>query len=97
VSERLEATIRGRVQGVGFRWFVVRHAKRLGLAGWVANAPDGSVGVVAEGSQVALDELLGLLREGPAGASVEAVDSRRSPASGSLRGFNARAGGHSGD
>lgn len=97
MSGRLEATVRGRVQGVGFRWFVVRNAHRLGLTGWVANAPDGSVAVVAEGSQPALDELLGLLREGPAGASVEAVDSRRSTATGSLRGFNVRAGGHAGD
>lgn len=93
---RLEARVRGIVQGVGFRWFVVRHANRLGLAGWVTNDADGGVSVVAEGSASAIDELLGLLREGPAGATVESVDGRRLPASG-LRGFGIRGGGHSGD
>ena len=96
-ASRLEATVRGRVQGVGFRWFVARHAARLGLVGWVANEPDGAVAVVAEGREAALTDLLGLLREGPAGASVEAVDSQLTPARGGLRGFNVRAAGHSGD
>ena len=94
---RLEATARGRVQGVGFRWFVTRHAARLGLAGWVANQPDGSVRVVAEGADGALAQLLTLLREGPAGASVEQLDEQWLVATGTLRGFGVRAGGHSGD
>jgi acylphosphatase len=94
---RLEATVRGRVQGVGYRWFVVRHAARLGLVGWVANEPGGNVAVVAEGSEAALRELLGLLREGPAGALVEAVDGHLLAASGGLRGFTVRAAGHAGD
>jgi acylphosphatase len=94
---RLEAVVRGRVQGVGFRWFVVRHAAQLGLGGWVANEPDGSVRVVAEGREERLDELLRLLRDGPAGASVAAVDEQRGAATGELRGFRVRAGSHSGD
>ena len=89
--------MRGRVQGVGFRWFVTRSAARLGLAGWVANQPDGSVRVVAEGPDGAMDQLVALLREGPAGASVEAVDEQWLVASGTLRGFGVRAGGHTGD
>ena len=56
-AERLEATVRGRVQGVGFRYFVVRRAMQLDLAGWVANAADGTVVCVAEGAPDALDTL----------------------------------------
>lgn len=81
--ERLTATVFGRVQGVGFRWWVRSVADRLGLRGWVMNAPDErSVELVAEGSPVALDELERLLREGPPGAEVDRVEAARSPASG---------------
>jgi acylphosphatase len=97
VIERLDATIHGQVQGVGFRWFVKRHATRLGLHGWVANQPGGSVRVVAEGSPQALHELAELLRRGPAGAAVSNVDERRSPAAGSFTAFDIRAGSHTGD
>jgi acylphosphatase len=97
VNERLDVTVRGSVQGVGFRWFVVRHAARLGLTGWTSNEPDGSVRVVAEGSTQALDELVARLKEGPGGASVETVDAQRSPAQGNLGSFTIKAGGHRGD
>jgi acylphosphatase len=94
---RLEATVRGRVQGVGFRWFVVRHARRLGIAGWTANEPDGSVSVVAEGTDDALRELLGHIRAGPPGAGVARLDERWLDATGTLADFRIRAGGHGGD
>lgn len=95
-TERLQARVRGVVQGVGFRWFVTRHARRLGLAGWVANEADGSVSVVAEGPPAAIAELLELLREGPAGASVVELEADRlAPAR--LSGFGVRAAGHTGD
>lgn len=97
MNERLEATVRGSVQGVGFRWFVVRNAARLGLSGWTANEADGTVRVVAEGPPTALDELLANLRKGPAGASVTSVDAQRTPAQGNLGSFDIRARGHSGD
>ena len=87
-AERLSATVVGRVQGVGFRWWVRSVADRLGLSGWVMNNPDErTVEVLAEGSVAALDEMERLLRQGPAGAVVERVDARRSPASGSYRRF----------
>ena len=97
MTERLEATVRGYVQGVGFRWFIVRRATQLGLGGWTSNEPDGTVRVVAEGSPAAIDELLAALRTGPSGASVEGVDANRLPAVGALRGFSIRSGGHPGD
>ncbi|MGA9308022.1 MAG: acylphosphatase [Candidatus Sulfotelmatobacter sp.] len=66
--------VRGRVQGVGFRWFVEREAHILGIAGWVRNNPDGGVEVLAQGTR---DQLSGLhlrLREGPRAARVDAVE-----------------------
>ena len=63
--ERLDASVRGRVQGVGYRLFALREAMASGLAGWVANEADGSVRVVAEGPRAGLDALLERLREGP--------------------------------
>lgn len=94
---RLEATVRGRVQGVGFRVYIRRRASSLGLDGWVANQPDGSVQVVAEGPETDLQELLGILERGPAGAVVEAVDVQRGEARGEQPGFGVRAGHHGGD
>jgi acylphosphatase len=87
-AERLSATVVGRVQGVGFRWWVRSCADRLGLTGWVMNAPDErSVELVAEGPTAALDQLERLLRQGPPGSAVDRVDAARSPASGSYGRF----------
>jgi len=94
---RLEATARGRVQGVGFRYFILRRGMELGLTGWVANEPDGSVRCVAEGPREGLDALLETMERGPAGALVERVNVRWGPATGTLRDFGIRAGGHRGD
>jgi acylphosphatase len=83
VHERLTATVVGRVQGVGFRWWVRSAADRLGLTGWVMNsAGERSVELVAEGPPAALDELERLLERGPPGAVVDRVEANRSPASG---------------
>ena len=71
---RLEARVTGRVQGVGYRYFVQAEAARLGLSGTVRNLPDGAVAVEAEGPRPALHELLGKLREGPPAARVRRVD-----------------------
>jgi acylphosphatase len=94
---RLEATVRGRVQGVGFRYFVVRRAMDLGIVGWVANDADGSVVLVAEGQPDALDALEAELRVGPIGAVVEAVDAVRMTGTGRHDRFRIRSGAHSGD
>lgn len=60
----------GRVQGVGFRWFVRREAQELGLAGRVRNLPDGTVEVEVAGDPERLDAFRGRLRQGPPGARV---------------------------
>ena len=70
---RIDVTVRGRVQGVGFRYFVRERGAELGLSGWVANEPDGSVRAVAEGRRPDLDRFLESLERGPAGALVERV------------------------
>ena len=66
--------VRGRVQGVGFRWFVLREAGRLGLEGYVQNLPDGSVEVVARGAREAVLQLEGALARGPVAARVDGVE-----------------------
>lgn len=96
-TARVEAVVRGRVQGVGFRVFVARRAAALALSGWVENESRGTVRVVAEGPEAALENLLAALRAGPPGARVEGVTVHRGPASGSLRGFDIRSGWHGGD
>jgi acylphosphatase len=65
--------VRGRVQGVGFRWFVEREAHMLGIAGWVRNNADGSVEVLALGSRDQLSGLRSRLRQGPRAARVDDV------------------------
>jgi acylphosphatase len=94
---RLEAVVRGRVQAVGFRYFVLREAARLGLSGWVANEADGSVRCVAEGTPADLAALLAALRRGPPAARVDRVVETWLDSTGSLDGFTVRSGGHSGD
>lgn len=71
---RFHAVVRGRVQGVGFRWFVREEARALDLAGWVANRRDGSVEVEAEGPVGAIEGLRGVLARGPESAVVEELE-----------------------
>ena len=76
---QLHVRVTGLVQGVGFRWFVRERARRLGLAGWVRNLPDGSVEVAAEGDPGQLELLHGELMKGPRGASVDGVEPVSTP------------------
>lgn len=65
--------VKGRVQGVGFRWFVHREASEIGLKGWVRNTEDGDVEVLVSGEQEELVELREALRKGPRGSRVDSV------------------------
>ena len=70
----------GMVQGVGFRWFVARHARSLGLTGYARNLPNGSVEVMVDGPAAAMPALERLLRTGPANAQVDRVERSTEPA-----------------
>ena len=94
---RLEAIVRGRVQGVGFRYYVLKRATELDLSGWVANDTDGSVRCVAEGPPERIDTLEEILRRGPIGSIVDEVSAVRMPAAGTFTSFSVRSGGHRGD
>ena len=69
----LHLLIKGRVQGVGFRWFVQREAAEIGLRGWVRNTTDGHVEIVAAGVEEDLNELKVAVRKGSRGSRVDAV------------------------
>lgn len=69
--KRAEFSITGRVQGVGFRYFVYRQASKLGLTGYTKNLYDGSVETVAEGHQSALDNLHQYIKKGPSMSRVD--------------------------
>ena len=91
MNERLYAEVRGRVQGVGFRWFVQAAAQRRELVGWTRNLADArTVEVVAEGPKPALEELLTELRRGPSGSRVERVTESWAPATGEFAAFEIR-------
>src|SRR4051812_21840642 len=69
-----QVTIRGRVQGVGFRYWTRRAATARGLEGWVRNRRDGSVEAVFSGPEETVADMIELCRRGPAGARVDKVD-----------------------
>jgi acylphosphatase len=90
LKNRIHATVRGRVQGVSFRYFVVEQAEKLALNGWVRNKWDGSVEVTAEGTRQNLESLLQALREGPPMARVTDVDFEWREFTGEFNGFQVR-------
>lgn len=77
----VQVRIRGRVQRVGFRWFVARAARELDVSGWVRNAEDGTVEVAVEGPAEQVEQLLAVLRRGPSQALVQAVEIDERPPS----------------
>ena len=72
--------VKGRVQGVGFRWYVLREASALGLRGWVRNTSDGHVEVLATGSETQLHGLLARLKDGSRGSRVDRIEQEERPA-----------------
>ena len=86
--ERLHGVVHGDVQGVGFRYFLMREARHLGLHGWVRNRDDGTVEFVAEGSRPDLERLRQTAERGPRMARVDKVDAQWSAAVGNLDRFD---------
>jgi acylphosphatase len=80
----LHVRVSGRVQGVGFRWFVREEARRLGVSGWVTNLRTGEVEVKAGGERSSLERLRLALQVGPPGAQVERVEDVDGEAAASL-------------
>ena len=79
--------VRGRVQGVGFRWFVEREAQTLGIAGWVRNRSDGTVEVLAQGSREQLFALRSKLQQGPRASRVDDVEEVESQVQHDMKSF----------
>ncbi|MBO0780865.1 MAG: acylphosphatase [Ktedonobacteraceae bacterium] len=88
--EEIQASVRGYVQGVGYRYFVIRKASELRLRGYARNMRDGSVEVVAQGEHAALEQLIALLNRGPAEAEVQDVQVAWRQATEVFSGFNVR-------
>lgn len=87
VNARLHVVVDGRVQGVGFRFFVIERALPLKITGWVRNTSEGQVEVLAEGEKQNLQQLLDALRTGPRAAYVTNVNFDWQPASGEFTRF----------
>lgn len=87
---RAHLFVRGYVQGVGFRWWMQRMARRLGVKGWVRNLLDGRVEAVIEGPRDRVEELIKLARRGPSSAWVEGMDVYWEPYKGEFDDFDIR-------
>ena len=74
--------IKGKVQGVFFRWWTQRQAEKLGLTGWVRNLPDGRVEAVFEGPTEKIEQMIERCKKGSAGAQIEKVEIEKRKASG---------------
>ena len=87
---RRRVSVSGRVQGVGFRYFVRSTAGRVGVSGFVRNMPDGTVQAEVQGNPEGVDRFLDAIREGPPGARVDQVDVNEVPAEKEKEGFEIR-------
>ncbi len=90
MSDQVRMVVRGRVQGVGFRYATIRRAGDLGVAGWVRNRSDGSVEIVAQGAGDALVALEEWCHRGPAAARVTEVSCTTEPAAEKFEAFESR-------
>jgi acylphosphatase len=89
-NQRLHAVVEGRVQGVGFRYFVLNKAQQLNITGWVRNTANGDVEVIAEGVREELDELLTALHNGPRSAFVTNIQESWETSKGEFHNFGVR-------
>jgi len=87
---RARAEVRGVVQGVGFRYFVLGEARQRGLTGFTRNRPDGTVDVLVEGESGLVEEFLSCLRIGPPASRVSALQVERQPHTGEFATFEVR-------
>lgn len=90
MKETRQIRIHGKVQGVGFRFFATRVARRLGLKGWIQNLRDGSVEAAVEGEAKAIDEWIEELKEGPRYAEVSRIDQERKEYGGRFGDFDVK-------
>jgi acylphosphatase len=90
MKEQRHIRIHGKVQGVGYRFFATRVARRLGLKGWIQNMRDSSVEAVIEGEAAAIDEWIEEIREGPRYAEVTKIDQESKEFSGRLADFDVK-------
>lgn len=90
MKQQRHIRVHGKVQGVGFRFFATRVARRLGLKGWIENLRDGSVDAVVEGEANAIDEWVNEIREGPRYAEVTNIDQQTREYTGKLGDFDVK-------
>jgi acylphosphatase len=89
-KELRHITIHGKVQGVGYRFYATRVARRLGLKGWIQNNRDGTVEAMVEGEKASIDEWVEEIREGPRYAEVTKIDAEVKDFSGRLGDFDVK-------
>jgi len=90
MKEQRHVHIHGKVQGVGYRFFATRVARRMGLRGWIQNNRDGSVEALVEGEKKTIDEWIEELKEGPRYAEVTKIDQEVKEFSGRLPDFDVK-------
>lgn len=89
-TKRIRCVLWGDVQGVGFRWKAREHARHLGLVGYVQNLPDGTVELVAEGPEIALEKLKEFCYRGPHGVQISDIEISEVPTTGAFADFAVR-------
>ncbi|HON05646.1 MAG TPA: acylphosphatase [Candidatus Ratteibacteria bacterium] len=86
--EKWHYLIKGKVQGVGFRWYVLNIARRIGISGWVKNLPDGRVEIVAESEPEQLELFTENIKKGHLGQNIYQINIEKAPATGKFKDFN---------